>query len=321
MSVYTLISELELREFLASYDLGDLVEFQGIGAGIENTNYFVTTTQGRFVLTLFEQLGWDELPYFLDLMAFLAEHGVPSAHPLADRQGGYLRTLKDKSAALVRRLPGRDVTQPNPVQCAAMGHALGHLHAVGVAFGGQRQNQRGAAWWHATATQVLPQLAASEAELLRRELDDLAQHHYPGLPSGVIHADLFRDNALFEGDQLTGLIDFYYACNDVLLYDVAVTVNDWCIQASGQLDPALTRAFLTAYHAQRPFTAHEFPAWPYMLRAAALRFWLSRLRDYYFPRPGELTHTKDPRAFERILRAHLQAVPPLRAHLANLAEA
>ena len=307
MSVYTPVGRAQLEEFLRHYEVGQLVDFAGISAGIENTNYFVTTTGGEFVLTLFEALSAEELPYFLDLMAYLAEHGVPSAHPIPDEQGCYLRTLEDKPAALVRRLPGHNVDDPNPMQCAELGHALGHMHVVGQAFPGRRDNPRGPHWWAETAEKVLPRLAPDETRLLEAELAFQRRHAHDNLPQGVIHADLFRDNALFVDDHLTGIIDFYYACNDVLLYDVAVTVNDWCTTGAGELDTLRLDAFLEAYRRERTFTVAEHAAWPVMLRAAALRFWLSRLQDKLFPREGELTHIKDPDVFRHILECRIAA--------------
>ncbi len=314
MSVYTRIEPHELEEFLCTYALGGLVAFSGIGAGIENTNYFVSTTQGEYVLTLFETMGAQELPYFLELMAFLAEQDVPSAHPIADRQRRYLRSLKDKPAALVQRLPGANVLAPTPQQCRAVGRGLGHMHRVGQAFSGRRENERGAAWRQTTARKVLPCLNSTDAALLSAEMEFQGQIQMRDLPVGVIHADLFRDNVLFVDDSLTGIIDFYYACNDVLLYDLAVTVNDWCSRPDGQLDDKNVRSLLTAYREQRDFQVQEHSAWPAMLRAAALRFWLSRLQDQHFPRKGEMTHTKDPDVFKRILlnRQNLGATMDLR---------
>lgn len=311
MSVYTSIEPDELATFLLDYDLGLLVEYQGVSAGVENTNYFVTTTAGRYVLTLFESIGFADLPYYLDLMAFLAEHGVPSAHPLADRAGAYLRTLKAKPAALVQRLPGASVMAPGPAHCRAIGAALAQLHVEGRAFAGQRDHTRGPLWRRRMAQQLLPHLNVADAALLREELRFQAQFSRAGLPWGVIHADLFRDNALFEGERLTGIIDFYYACNSVLLYDLAVTVNDWCFQDQ-TLDPDRVRAILTAYHAVRPLEPGEHAVWPAMLRVAALRFWLSRLQDQLFPRPGALTQIKDPNEYKHILQAHVAAYPALR---------
>ena len=304
MSVYTPVERDELEAFLLNYELGDLIDYQGISAGIENTNYFVTTSEKSLVLTLFENHTAEELGYFLDLMAFLAEHAVPSAHPIADRNGHYLRTLNGKPAALVMRLNGSSVENPSTAHCGALGHALAQLHLSGQQFSGHRDNDRGPHWWHTTRDIIAERLSDTELKLLDEELAFQRTHRFDSLPRGVIHADLFRDNALFEGDTLTGIIDFYYACNDVLLYDVAVTVNDWCSNADGSLDEDKLRALLSAYRKVRPFTSEEQSAWTVMLRAGALRFWLSRLQDLHFPREGELTHTKDPDVFRNILQQH-----------------
>ncbi len=312
MSVYTVVERDELEAFLSNYSLGDLIDYQGISAGIENTNYFVTTSEKKLVLTLFENHCADELGYFLDLMAFLAEHDVPSAHPIADNNGHYLRQLNGKPAALVMKLSGSNVEHPSPAQCAALGKNLGKLHLAGQAFSGHRDNDRGPRWWQATRDAVIEKLAGAERTLLEDELAFQHEHRFDNLPRGVIHADLFRDNALFEGESLTGIIDFYYACNDVLLYDVAVTLNDWCSNSSGALDEEKSRAMLDAYKKERPFSAEEIEAWPVMLRAGALRFWLSRLQDHHFPREGEITHIKDPDVFRGILLARKQQrIPPL----------
>jgi homoserine kinase type II len=314
MSVYTVVSQQELETFLCHYTLGELREFQGISAGIENTNYFVTTSEKRLVLTLFEQHSREELGYFLELMAYLAEHEVPSAHPLADQQGHYLRELNGKPAALVMRLHGADVKHPNQQQCQAIGRALAQLHLAGKDFPGQRPNDRGPGWWRQSRNILFEHLDADDQALLDEELAYQDSFRHSQLPRGVIHADLFRDNALFDGDTLSGIIDFYYACNDVWLYDVAVTVNDWCSLEDGTLDEDKLTTLLQAYHQTRPFTPAEAEAWPVMLRAGALRFWLSRLRDMHFPREGELTHIKDPNAFRQILLQRKQHSTALQAH-------
>ncbi len=301
MSVYTSISEEELRAFLADYDAGALVSYEGIESGIENTNYFVTTDRGEYVLTIFEQHTREELRFFLELTAYLAEHDIPCAHPSRNRFDGYLGELKDKPAALVDRLPGASVEQPDMEQCAAVGRVLAQLHRAGGDFPLDRANDRGPHWWRDTAHDVLPCLNAEESALLREELVYQAERRAAELPRGIIHADLFRDNVLFEDHGLSGLIDFYYACRDVLLYDVAVTVNDWCSREDGSLDPERTGAMLRAYNSIRPLESAERRHWQAMLRAAALRFWLSRLRDMHFPREGEMTHIKDPDVFKHIL--------------------
>lgn len=312
MSVYTPVTPHELKQFLAGYDLGELEQFVGISDGIENTNYFVTTSSGEFVLTLFEILDESELPYFLELMAFLAEHGIPSAHPVADREGRYLRELNGKPAALVLRLKGASVDIPTVEQCSAIGEQMGRMHVACQAFPLHREPDRGPDWWQATAREVMPKLGVAEQRLLQDELEYQAGIVLGDLPDGVIHADLFRDNALFVGNRLTGIIDFYYACNFCLVYDLAVTINDWCRSGDDDHDRQNARALLQSYCAERPITASEFEAWPAMLRAAALRFWLSRLKDQYFPRAGEITHIKDPSVFKDILVSRIGADDDLR---------
>ena len=305
MSVYTTVTADELRAWLRGYTVGDLIELRGIAAGIENTNYFVTTSGGSHVLTLFEKLTAQELPYYLNLMAHLAEHGVPSAHPVADRAGNYLGTLNGKPAALVAFLEGSDVTAPAAAQCAAVGTVLARLHLAGQSYDAVMDNPRGPRWWKAVMPDILPFLSAADAALLSEEVRFQSLRRFPDLPRGVIHADLFRDNVLFAGDRVAGVIDFYFACTDALLYDVAIAVNDWCIQPDSRLDAVRTLALLAAYRAERPFTASECTAWPMLLRAAALRFWVSRLYDLHLPRAGEMTHAKDPDHFGRMLAAHI----------------
>ncbi len=309
MSVYTTVCRAELEAFLEDYTLGELTAFEGISDGIENTNYFVTTRSGEYVLTLFEVLGPEELPYFLELMAYLAEHAIPSAHPIADKRSNYLRELCGKPAALVRRLRGRSVEHPTLAQCRAIGENMGRLHLIGQTFQQHRANDRGTHWWAATARRVMPCLSGEEGGLLQEELDFQSRYRGIPLPRGVIHADLFRDNALFSDSELTGIIDFYYACNDALIYDLAITVNDWCDLADGGFDVERAYALIAAYRSVRPVAAVEIAIWPVMLRAAALRFWLSRLQDKHFPRQGEITHIKDPDVFKCILchrREHAQ---------------
>lgn len=314
MSVFTPIDQDELIEFLKAYDLGALVEHKGISAGVSNTNFFVTTELGRYVLTIFEKESHDELPFFIDLMAHLAEHGIPCAHPIADQQGAYLQTLKGKPAVLVQRLQGAYPEHPNPAQCHAIGAGLGSMHRASRQFALHRDNERGPAWWRRMARTVMPHLSSEDAALLEDEVQFQLQHRHDALPRGIIHADLFRDNTLFEGDRLSGIIDFYYACNDVMLYDVAITANDWCTDAEGILDRERLHSLLSGYHEHRPLEAAEQEAWPVMLRAAALRFWLSRLEDLHFPREGEMIHTKDPEVFRRILLDRREKAQVLHDH-------
>jgi len=307
MAVFTSVSEAELTAWLGDYSLGQLLELQAVASGIENTNYFVTTTNGRFVLTLFEKLAADELPFYLNLMAHLARHGIPCPSPVANRHNQFLGALNGKPACIVSRLSGKSTAAPSSAPCAAIGAMLGQMHIAGQSFSQIMPNPRGSAWRAATALQVRPFLEAAQAALLDSEVALHAQNELVHLPQGVIHADLFRDNVLLEENRVGGLIDFYFACSDALLYDVAITVNDWCINTDCTLDAARAQTFLRAYHAVRPLLESERTAWPLMLRVAALRFWLSRLFDMYLPRDGELIHAHDPRHFERILKNHITA--------------
>jgi homoserine kinase type II len=304
MSVYTKVSRPALQEFLRGYPVGELIGHEGIKAGIENTNYFVNTRDGHWVLTLFERAPEEDLPYFLALMDHLALRGIPAPRPVANAEGRFLSHLCGRPAALVQKLEGVTITDPDVDQCRAMGKLLGDLHLAGLSFRLQRANNRGPGWAAEAAAAVLPRLEPDDARLLRDELDFQARLKRDALPQGVIHADLFRDNALFHGAQLTGVIDFYFACNDALLYDLAITVNDWCRQPDGALEQRRYQAMTQAYVAERKPMAAERRNWPGLLRAAALRFWLSRTYDLHFPRDGELTHTKNPNEYRNVLVFH-----------------
>ncbi len=315
MSVYTVVERAQLIEHLKSYSLGELISFQGISSGIENTNYFVTTTSGEYVLTLFEELKAEELPFFLTLMAFVSANDIPSAQPIRNNSQAYLSTLNGKPAAIVEKLTGSDVTSPNLIQCAVIGEAMAKLHVPSSTLDISRDNSRGQTWRQQAAELLIPLVDEDSAVIIRDELS--VQKHYSelDLPKSVIHADLFRDNALFNGNELSGIIDFYYACNDYFIYDIAISVNDWCVNADGQLDGARFHAFIQAYQAVRPLKPTEIEHWPTIIRAAAFRFWLSRLRDVHFPKEGEMTHLKDPDAMKRILLAHRQSPDNYSIHL------
>ncbi len=306
MSVFTTVTVEQLHLWLRAYPLGELIDMQGIASGITNTNYFVTTTSGRYVLTLFEKNTAEELPYFLDLMAHLAEHNIPCPRPIVKYDGTSLSELNGKPAALVSCLRGHSLETSTLGHCAEVGRVLAEMHMAGLSFPAHMENPRGAKWRVATASKVVGLLNVEDRAMLERELAFEANLNLADLPQGVIHADLFRDNVLFDGDTLGGIIDFYYACNDILLYDVAITANDWCVAADGSLDEPRLQALLGAYQAVRPLTDAEHAAWPGMLRMAALRFWLSRLHDMHFPQDGELTYAKDPVQFEKILKHHIK---------------
>lgn len=301
MSVFTTLSLDEVRLWLAPFNVGELQTLRGIAAGITNTNYFVETSESRFVLTVFEKNDFDELPYFVHLMTHLSQHGIQCPSPIVDKEGVALHRIHGKPALMVSCLRGSDVSQPNLTQIEAVAQTLARMHLAGMAFHEQSHNQRGQGWRVMTAQQVMPKLAPVQQHLLQEELQFQHGLDLSGLPHGVIHGDLFRDNVLFDGNVLGGFIDFYYACHDVLAYDVAIAVNEWCVDANGAFVDDKLAVFMNAYHAVRPFTAEEKSFWPALLRRAALRFWLSRLYDFYYPVAGELTHAKDPAHFERVL--------------------
>ena len=315
MAVFTPVTLDELRSWVAQFPIGEALGIKGIASGIENSNFFIATRTGEYVLTIFEKLSFEELPFYLNLMRHLAERGVLVPAPIANRDGSLITPLHGKPAALVSKLEGGHQMSPAPSHCSAVGGMLGQMHLAARDFALQQPNLRGLDWWNETTPVVLPYLDDSDQHLLRSEMHfqeafaaTPAYHH---LPRGPIHADLFRNNVMFDGERLTGFFDFYFAGCDTWLFDVAVTVNDWCIdQDSGKLDTARVRAMLDAYHAVRPFTGDEHAAWQPMLRAAALRFWLSRLYDLHLPRDAQMLTPHDPTHFERILRERVAHVAP-----------
>ena len=310
MAVFTEVSNSEAQALLRRLQLGELQELRGIEGGIENTNYFVTSDQGEFVLTLFERLTAEQLPFYLHLMKHLAHARMPVPDPRADADGDILLEVCGKPAAMVNRLRGKSQLAPQGVHCAAVGSKLAHMHLAGRDFDRYQPNLRGLGWWNETVPVVLPHVGAAQSALLRSEL--AYQNHvaasaaYAALPRGPVHADLFRDNAMFEGEELTGVFDFYFAGVDTWLFDLAVCLNDWCIDLpSGRHDAARARRMLDAYQAVRPLTAAERELLPAMLRAGALRFWISRLWDFHLPREAAMLTPHDPTHFERVLRERI----------------
>jgi len=315
MAVYTEVSFDEANTLLQTLNLGTLQDMQGCSGGIENTNYFVTTDQAAYVLTLFERLSAAQLPFYLRLMKHLAHHGVPVPDPATNRDGDVVHTLNAKPAAVVNRLRGKSELAPTQVHCTLVGGMLARMHLAGRDFNMHQPNLRALDWWNETVPVVLPFVPAEQAALLQSELayqnHVATQSAYGALPRGAIHADLFRDNVMFETDAsgtpaLTGFFDFYFAGTDTWLFDIAVCLNDWCIDlATGATDEARTLAFLQAYEAVRPLQLHERTLLPAMARAGALRFWLSRLWDLHLPREAAVLQAHDPEHFHRVLRQRI----------------
>ncbi len=320
MAVYTEVSFDEASALLKRLNLGQLQTMEGCAGGIENTNYFVTTDQGEHVLTLFERLTQTQLPFYLHLMKHLAQHAIPVPDPAADTDGELLYMVNGKPATVVNRLKGKSELRPSPAHCAAVGSMLAKMHLGGRDFSMAQPNLRGLAWWNETVPVILPYLGPAQTRLIQAEL--AYQNHvaatsaYAALPRGPIHADLFRDNVMFEvsdesnrstpGPTLTGFFDFYFAGVDSWIFDLAVCLNDWCIDlATGQSLPAHAESLIGAYHATRPLTPAERQCLPAMLRAGALRFWISRLWDFHLPREASMLKAHDPAHFERVLRQRL----------------
>ncbi len=307
MAVYTEVTFEEAAVFIATLDIGELTALKGCAGGIENTNYFADTTRGSYVLTLFERLTHQQLPFYLQLMKHLAQRGIAVPDPQPNAAGDILMTLNGKPAAVVNRLRGDHHLAPIAADCAQLGDMLARMHSAGHDFTLLQPNLRGLTWWTQTVPVVLPFLTPSQTELIQAELhlaqSVAASSAYAALPRGPIHADLFRDNAMFDGAVLTGFFDFYFAGVDCLLFDVAVCLNDWCIDlATGALEEERANALLSAYETVRAFSADELRLLPTLMRNAALRFWLSRLWDFYLPRDASMLTAHDPTHFERVLR-------------------
>ncbi|MVW61948.1 homoserine kinase [Massilia sp. NEAU-DD11] len=315
MAVFTPVTLDDLSQWIKQFPLGKALALKGIASGIENSNFFLTTERGEYVLTIFENLSFEQLPFYVQLMRHLAERGIPVPAPVANDAGELVVALHGKPAAIVSKLDGSSQMDPQPVHCAEVGTILAKMHLAGRDFPLQQPNLRGLDWWVETVPKVLPFLDAETAALLQSELafqrEFAAGPTYAELERGPVHADLFRNNVMFVGERLSGCFDFYFAGWDTWLFDLAVTVNDWCIDLdTGRLDEARVVALTRAYHAVRQFTAADHAAWLPMLRAAALRFWLSRLYDYHRPREAEMLTPHDPTHFERVLRERIARGAP-----------
>ena len=304
MSVYTSVNIEELKIWLQDYAFDDLTDYQGIKSGITNTNYFLMTAHDRFVLTLFEKNTIEDLPYFVDLMSHLATHSFLCPKPILKKNGTALSILKNKPALIVTCLKGKEVTNPEVNHCKAVGKSLAELHVKSANFVAQHQNTRDLSWIKKTAETLFNELPQDESKLLREEILYQEKQNYK-LPKSTIHGDLFKDNVLFLNDEVSGFIDFYYACTDYLILDVAIAVNDWCVNSDGSFDESRLNAFLDAYKKIRSFNDNEDRAWNDVLRLASLRFWVSRLNDFYHAEEGELTFIKDPNHFKKILKKRI----------------
>lgn len=304
MSVYTRVLPEELSNWLKGYQLNAHIILEPIAEGITNTNYFVVFPEKKLVLTLFEKLMLDEVPFYLQLMRYLALNGLPCPLPLTDQQGRFTSMLSNKPACLVTYITGKAVTNPSVIQCHNLGQRLATMHLAGCDFPYHMDNPRGSHWWNQTIRVLCSTLSPDDAKLLQDEIRFQNNSIKENIPKGIIHADLFKDNVLMDKDNVVGFIDFYYACNDYLIYDIAITLNSWAALSDGDIDTKLAHALLAGYQSVRSLSENEIAILPTMLRAAALRFWLSRLQDSLHPTLGELTYIKNPEIFRIMLLKH-----------------
>ncbi|MDE2380237.1 homoserine kinase [Bradyrhizobium sp.] len=316
MAVYTDVAADELAEFLGQYDLGELLSYKGIAEGVENSNFLLHTSKGSFILTLYEKrVARNDLPFFLALMTHLAENGISCPQPVKGRDGEALRELAGRPAAIITFLEGIWPRKPNAVHCAGVGQALAKMHLAGRNFAMSRPNALSVSGWRPLFDQAASRADTVQPGLrvfLETELDYLESGVWPkNLPEGVIHADLFNDNVFFLGDRLSGLIDFTFACNDILAYDVAICLNAWCFEPDHSFNVTKARAFLNAYGRERKLSEAEEAALPLLARGSALRFLLTRLVDWLNVPPGALVRPKDPLEYFRKLRFH-QSVASVR---------
>jgi homoserine kinase type II len=318
MAVYTDVAADELAEFLSGYDIGGLLSYKGIAEGVENSNFLLHTTAGSFILTLYEKrVEKNDLPFFLALMTHLAVHGITCPQPVKNRRGEGLSTLAGRPAAIITFLEGIWPRKPSAGHCAGVGQVLAKIHLAGRDFAMSRANALSVSGWRPLFEAAAPradELQPGLRDFIAAELDQLESGIWPEhLPNGVIHADLFPDNVFFLGEKLSGVIDFTFACNDILAYDIAITLNAWCFEADHSFNVTKARAFLNAYSRERRLSDAEQDALPLLARGAALRILLTRLVDWFNVPPGALVRPKDPLEYVRKLRFQ-QSVNSLREY-------
>jgi len=304
MSVYTQITASELQELLSQYNIGDYVNHQGISAGISNSLYTLTTTTGPYIFTLYEEVIEHDLPFYLELTHFLAKHGLPCPRTIVRRDKKMYSNIHGKPCTIIECLPGKTFECITSQHCHLLGDAVGRMHRSTHDYACRPENRRGMAWFKQMADTLESLISADQTKLIKDEITFQSTHSCDHLPKGIIHADLFRNNVLFENGKLTGLIDFAYACYDTYLYDLAIIINDWCLTDNYQLDPDRFNAFLKHYQTHRYLSQTENDAWRPALRRAALRFWLSRLHDLHFPNKQSIGTIHNPEVFQKILLQH-----------------
>lgn len=307
MAVYTEVSFEDLERLLEQYDIGQPLSFKGIAEGIENSNFYLQTDRGAFILTLYEKrVHAEDLPFFIGLMEHLAQRGIHCPLPVKTRDGKALVTLNRRSAAIVTFLTGIALRRPDATHCAAAARALAGLHKAQDGFAMIRRNALGPSGWRPLAESIHGADAIEDGltQLINGSLDELVAGWPANLPGGVIHADFFPDNVLFVGNEVGGVIDFYFACNDAFVYDLAIMLNSWCFELDGSFNITKGQALINAYRQQRPLSEEEIAALPMLMRGAALRFLLTRTYDWLNPDPNAMVRPKDPREYSKKLRFH-----------------
>lgn len=304
MAVYTSLSDSDLENFLYKFNLGKLLTFKGIAGGVTNSNFFVETEFGNFVLTIFEELSFKDLPFYFDFMNHLAKNNFPSPMPISDNDGVTIHSLKDKPAVLLSKIPGEIFSDINSSKIESLGTALAKMHLLSSTFKFERENDRSIEWMKSTFLKLKDKLDVEICSILDHEFNYL-QNAPKNLPKGIIHADLFRDNVLFVENDIGGIIDYYYACYDFYIYDIAIVINDWCINADGSINEEYKNIFFQAYESERKITMEEWSALKYFLRLASMRFLISRYHDLFYQKVSEMNKPKDPKFFLKILQQRM----------------
>ncbi|MBT3826492.1 MAG: homoserine kinase [Nitrosomonadales bacterium] len=301
MAVYTSITKEELQEFLIDFDIGTLLSFDGISSGVTNTNYLITTSINKYVLTVFEHHSMEELPFFISLMTFLSGHNIDCPKPIVSNQKKSINLLKDKPALIVSFLNGSEIKKINELHCFSVGKALAKMHNITKSFSEQRANCRGLKWMEETYFDMKSKLTSIEKNMIELEIDFLRHHQFDDLPTSIIHGDLFRDNVLFLNESRPSFIDFYYACDEVLVLDISIAINDWCIHDNGSINQNKLTKFIEGYESERTLSSKEKVYMPKALRWAALRFLISRLEHVHSNPTAEILAVKNPNQFKNIL--------------------
>ncbi len=306
MSVYTILKNKHIKEILSLYNIGSLKSFDGISDGITNTNYFLNTDKGKYVITIFEDIKKTKVTKYLKLMNFFSKKGLCAPEIMITKSGDLLTTVEKKPCSIMQKLSGKTVNESNSMLCKSLGEVIGTFHNFSQQYQGMISNSRDIEWIEKTSKKIENHLQPNQLNLIKHCSKVFKKIFSSNLPSGVIHSDLFRDNVLASNNKITGIIDYYYSFNGPLVYELAVIANDWCVNKNGSINATKYHSFINSYNSVRTITKKEMKQMNNAMIAAGLRFYLSRLVDMIFPKVGEITHIKDPSTFENILKKRLE---------------